>query len=357
MIGHVSVLLTTLMASGPASAQEIVLRNDTNLDDTYDPGEAVIWLEYPECAISVLTPEPDEYPLEIHTIEFFFVSNTGNLQGESGYTELGIQIIDEEAAPSGRGSWAWGEEAFLTTASDDSLNRLSLVDDENDWEAITLTEGSLAVWMCPTDPVTGADWPYNNNSDVTGIVVDGASPSAHNYVFYDDAIYKLADLGVPGSWVIRAVAGEDTGGSDGGGEDGGGEGGSGDDGGDGDVFVDSITPSSVMEGESTTVAIVGEGFDEDATAFVGGLAVSSVSVSGGNALTGTLPSALPAGVHDVLVSNPSGGSDTLPAGFTVLSAEEVDGGGGCGCGGGSQGALLLLLGPLAWARSRRPRRA
>ena len=354
MPGLAAVVLVPLLASAPSLAEEVVLRNDTNTSDTFDSGEAVIWLEYPECAISVLTPDPADYPLEIHSIQFFFVSNTGELEGESGYTELGIQLLDEGAAPTGRGDWIWGEEAFYTTASSDSLNELSLVDAENGWEAVTLEEGSIAVWLCPTDPSTGADWPYNSASDTTGIVVDGGSPSAGNYaILGDNKVYKLKDLGVSGSWVIRAIAGEGGGGADGGGDDGGDDGG-GDDGG-GDVVIASVTPASVMEGVSATIAVVGEGFDEDATAFIGGLAVSSVVVSGDSALTGNVPSALPVGTHDVLVNNPDGSSATLPAAFTVLSSEEVDGDGGCACTSaqsspGTGWLLLPLVGLLAQRR-------
>ncbi len=350
-----SVLLAAmpLLLSTSASAEEVILRNDGT--DEYSPGAQVIWLEFPECAISVLTPEPDEYPLEIHTIQMFFVSNTGNLAGESGYTELGIQILDEGAAPTGRGDWVWGEEAFLTTASSEALNELYIDDSDEGWEPVTLTEGSLAVWLCPSDPSTGADWPYNDDGDVAGIVIDSSAPSAGNYLMYDGAIYALANVGVSGAWVIRAVAGEGSGGGDGGGDDGS-SGSGGDDGGDGDLFVDSITPASMFAGESPQVAVVGEGFDDNASAYIGGLPLSSVTVSGDNALTGTVPSTVPMGTHDVLIQNPDGTQSTLVAGFTVLDSEELDGNSGCGCNAGLLSTTLAWLwAPLALVAARRRR--
>jgi len=349
-------LLLTL-ATAPVSAEEIVLRNDTNFDDTYQPGEAVIWLEYPECVISILTPEEDDYPLEIHTIQMFFVSNTGNLEGQDGLTELGIQLVDTDTAPDSRGDWVWGEEAFTTTASSSAINELYLEDPDAGWENVTIEEGSLAVWICPADPLTGADWPYTDSNDVTGVVVDSGSPNANNYVWYNNDIYALSDLGVNGSWIVRAVAGEsagDDGGDDGGSGDGGSGEGSGDDGGDADIAVYSVSPGSIMVGESTSVAIVGEGFDEDASAYIGGLMLSSSVVSGDAALTGTVPATLPVGSHDVVVANPNGEDATLPAGFVVLASEDVDGGSGCGCSGGNSAALApLFLVPLIWTGRRR----
>lgn len=366
-----SALLLALAVSS-ASAQEVEVRNDT-AGDTFGTTDIVAWLEHPECAISVLTADPAELPLSIDVIRFYFGSSQGNQDGAETLVQVGIQQLAEGAEPTGLGDWVWGEEAFYATVSSTSFTDLSLDLPEEGLFPVEWTEGSLAVFLCPPDPSTGESWPFVNALDTSGIVIHTSSPSAGNYVLYEGSVRALSSLGASGSWIIRAVqtapGGGSGGGSGGSGGSGGDGGADGTDGGSGDggsggldsglvLDIASITPASGELGAATEIAIVGEGFAPGAEASIGGLTVSSADVPGHTALTGRSPSALPAGVHDVTVTNPSGESVTLVEGFTVVDpaeGEPVEEEGGCACSaGGSAAGLLWLAGPLAlWHRRRR----
>ena len=123
----------------------------------------------------------------------------------------------------------------------------------------------------------------------------------------------------------------------------------------GEPVVLNITPNSMTEGEPIAVQIIGENFDSSATAFIGGLAISSLELVSGSRLDGTAPQALlsqDAG-YDVTVST-SLGSNTLAGAFTVHAK---GGPGGCRssvAGGGTAVlVLVLLLVPVLVIRRRR----
>ncbi|MEC7946365.1 MAG: hypothetical protein VX265_02290, partial [Myxococcota bacterium] len=121
-----SLLLPLLFTTTPAHADEVVLRNDSAYDDTFDSSDSVAWLEFPECAITVLTPDPADLPLTIDTVQFLFGSSYGNQDGRTTLVQLGIQQLGPAETPTGPGNWAWGEEAFTVTVSSNQLNTLSL---------------------------------------------------------------------------------------------------------------------------------------------------------------------------------------------------------------------------------------
>jgi len=315
------------------------LRVDTNTTDTYDDADQVAWLEYPECAITVLQANAADLPLAVDYVYVFLGTNTGNQDGEDTLAEVGIQILADGETPN-QTHMEWGPEAFNLTVSSDRLAELPLVDEENGLFALDYTEGRIAVWVCPPDPETGSSWPRTSERDTSGVVIDTDSPSAGNYLLYQGDVQPLSDF-VRGSWIIRASAGAVEGDADT------------DTDADTDadtdsdtdtdgVVVASVTPASAAAGEAVSIAILGEGFQDGATVFIGGLAASGVQVSGDTAISATSPSALPAGTHDVVVNNPDGSSDTLEGAFTVS--------GGCGCQSGvggvgaGLGGLLLALG-------------
>ena len=359
-----ATLLALALGVAPAPAQEVVVRNDAALDDTFDTSDFVAWLDYPECAISVLTPDAADLPLTIDVIRIYLGSSQGNQDGIETLVQVGIQQLADGEAPTGFGDWAWGEEAFYVQVSSTTLSDLSLDQPDAGLYPLEVTGGSIAVWVCPPDPATGEGWPFASGADTSGMVIHSGSPNAGNFLFYSGSVRRLSDLGASGSWIIRAVQSSGGGsGGDGGsgdGADGGsGDGGSGDGGSGGDsglvVTVDSITPSAAEAGEAVEIAILGSGFESGATATIGGLAVSAVEVPGHTALSGRSPSGLPAGTHDVTVTNPSGDADTLIAAFVVseVEGEAATDDGGCGCSAGGAGALGLawLVGPLAiWRR-------
>jgi hypothetical protein len=360
-----ATLFALALGVTPASAQEVVVRNDAAVDDTFDTSDYVAWLDYPECAISVLTPDAADLPLTIDVIRFYLGSSQGNQDGQETLVQLGIQQLEAGEQPTGFGDWAWGEEAFFVSVSSTTLTDLSLDQPDAGLYPLEVTGGSIAVWICPPDPTTGEAWPFVSSLDTAGVVIHSGSPNTGNFIFYSGSVMRLSDLGASGAWIIRAVqsagggSGGDGGGSGDGADGGSGDGGSGDGGSGGDtglvVTVDSITPGAAVAGEAVEIAILGSGFEPGATATIGGLAVSAVEVPGHTALSGRSPSGLPAGTHDVTVSNPSGDTDTLIGAFTVseVEGEPATDDGGCGCSAGGAGALGLawLVGPLAlWRR-------
>ncbi len=337
-----------LLAASLANAG-VVLRNDTNTSDTYDESDQVAWLEFPECAISVLEAQSGDLPLAIDTVWVYLGSNTGNQDGTSTYVDVSLQLLADGEDPTPT-HMEWGPESFYVAVSSQQINELPLVDEESGLTALDYTGGRVAVWVCAPDPSTGSAWPRTSDRDTSGIVIDTGSPSAGSWLYYRDSVQSLATF-VRGSWIIRAGEGDadtdtdadtdadtdsdtdtDT-----------------DTDADAAVAIGSITPREAVFGVPVDVAVLGEGFQEGAAVFIGGLAVSSVARNGDTALAGTTPSALPVGTHDVVVTNPDGSADTLEAAFTVTEA-------GCGCastGGGS--ALGALVGALAFLRRRPPR--
>ena len=364
-----SLLLPLLLAATPAHADEVVLRNDSAFDDTFDTSDNVAWLAYPECAISVLTPDPEDLPLTIDTVMFFFGSSYGNQDAQDTLVQLGIQKLGPADTPTGPGNWAWGEEAFTATVTSTQLNVLNLDSPADGLYPVELTEGRIAVWICPPDPATGEGWPTAGSGDTSGIVIDTGSTNTGNYLYYESTVFPLSALGAQGSWIIRAAAGFSGGGEgsgDGSGAGGGTGGGSGDGdgtgggtGGDaGPVVVDSITPSDAPHGASADVVVLGTGFGDGTTATLGGLALGAIEVQGESAFAARTPSALPPGVHDLVVTTGAGDQDTLIEAFTVteLDTGVSSGDEGCGCSGvGAAGGWLLglLAFPFALARRRR----
>ena len=362
-----SALLPLLLLTTPASAEEVVLRNDTAYDDTFGPEDNVAWLAFPECAVTLLTPDPQDLPLTIDAVQFFFGSSQGNQDGQDTLVQLGIQRLGAAEVPTGPGSWAWGEEAFTATVSSSYLNVLELDNPSDGLFPVELTEGRIAVWICTPDPTTGEGWPTASAYDTSGIVIDSGSPSAGNYLYTEAGMYTLATAGAQGSWVIRAIAGYAGGGSGGsgsggGGASGGGEsgdgGGTSDDGADGGpIVVDSITPASAPYGTSADVVVLGTGFDAGTTATLGGLALGAIEVQGEAAFSARTPSALPPGVHDLVVTTGAGDQDTLIEAFEVTEGDSGVGPASEGCGCSAPGLaggwmLGLLAFPLAAARRR-----
>ena len=368
------MLLWALIAS--AQADEIVLRNDNNYSDSYDTSDAVVWLEFPECAVSVLTPDEEDLPLDIHTIRVYMGSSQGNQDGQDAMVVLGIQELALDEDPSGRGDWAWNEEAFYVTISSSTINELSLDNAAEGLFPYTIESGRIAVWICAPDPDWGFDWPMSNAVDTSGLVLDSSSPSDGTWLYWNYQMHRMSDLGYSGSWIIRAIAGEgsggssgDSGGSNGSGGSGSGSGGGSDDGGSGGgsggtidtgggatdtgdepvegLAVFTVAPNSANLGEGVPIAVVGQDFDSNASLTIGGLPASNVVVSGDSAITATSPSGLPVGIHDVMVTNPDGSAATLSQGFEVQET------GGCGCSStpDSRGwAGIVLLGLFAFIR-------
>ena len=74
-------------------ASEVTIQNDASTNNSFGFGDMVAWLEYPECVVSVLTPDASDYPVDVHTIEVFFASQYGTLDNIPSNVELGIQLL------------------------------------------------------------------------------------------------------------------------------------------------------------------------------------------------------------------------------------------------------------------------
>ena len=62
---------------------EMTIQNDSSTNNSFALGDMVAELEYPECVVSVLTPDAGDHPINIHTAYVFFASQYGtqNVKG------------------------------------------------------------------------------------------------------------------------------------------------------------------------------------------------------------------------------------------------------------------------------------
>lgn len=350
-----------LACSVAAAGSKVVLRNDTNYSDTFEPPSEVAWLDYPECAISVLTPDKGDLPLSIDRLQLLFASSDGVHEGTVVAAEIGVQVLEVGEEPS-FGTMEWGPELVYLTVANNALNEVTLEDVSKGLFPVDLSEGAIAVHLCTTDPAIDS-WPGGyHTSSVTGPVIDAGSPNAGNWIYYLDQFWKLSDLGVNGAWVIRALAGEGSG-DDGGGDDGAGDDGgptdtgdTGDTGSPGGLALGSVVPDNTIVGEPVEVAIIGNGFQDDAKVLFGGVQASSPYVYSPTTIEVMSPSGLVEGVHDVTVEV-DGDSVTLPGAFTVSPIEEDEDEApaedGCGCGASPVTAgWLALVGAVGLFRRR-----
>ena len=92
----------------------------------------------------------------------------------------------------------------------------------------------------------------------------------------------------------------------------------------GEVIVESIEPNEIDQGNTSTFAITGTGFQDGADVFLGNTRVSQIDVDGGTSIEGVFPAELPAGVFDACVENPDGGSDCKLQALEVKAPAETE---------------------------------
>ena len=191
---------------GTAFAQDVTVQNDTAFSNSFGLTDMVAWLEYPECVVSVLTPDSSDLPMDVHTIQVYLGSQFGTLDNIATSLMMGIQIIGTNETPAGYGNWDWPITLFNVTVSSTQLN-LNMLNPQTGSGSLLVNTGSIAVWICAPDPSV-AVWPYDG-FDLSGVVLHTNSPSDGTYV-YDGAsigpvINPLTSMQQPGSWIIRAV--------------------------------------------------------------------------------------------------------------------------------------------------------
>ncbi len=332
-----AALLPALLA--PAFAGT-TLRNDTSTDDSFSPDNSqVAWLAYPECAISVLKADAADLPLEIDTVQFLLGSNTGDQDGENTLAEVGIQVTNGEGTPSLSTPFAWGPQEIAATVTSSAFNTVTLHDVDAGTDNVTMTDVALIVWVCAPDDTSGYVWPYSSANNTSGLFIHNDSPDEGNWLDLSTGVQTLASAGAHGSWVIRASSGGGDSDADTDSDsDSDADSDADTDTASGDISVYEITPASTDVGMPVNFVALGSGFVDGAEVTIGGLAASNVVVQDDGTVSGKTPSALTAGVHDLVVRNVDGSSATLSGAFTVT--------GGCGCttSSGIPMAWLLPLG-------------
>jgi acid phosphatase len=88
-------------------------------------------------------------------------------------------------------------------------------------------------------------------------------------------------------------------------------------------IISSVTPNSGLDTGGTAVTIRGTGFVSGATVSFGGAAATSVNVVGSTTITANTP-AHAAGAVNVVVTNPSGQSNTLTNGYTYTASSPLE---------------------------------
>jgi hypothetical protein len=194
-----------------AMGREVLLRNDQAWDDRYDEADEVVHLTYPQCAVSVLEPEPEQLPITVHTVLVYLGSSLGNQDRQSTMLTMAMQVLEEGEEPRvmGYNDWDWPETAFYVTVSSENYNALYLDDGASGIYPLVLDHGRLAVFVCAPDPdwEGGYAWPCEvEGEDCSGLVVETGSPSEGSWVVTTGPEAEPIEvLGVQGAWVIRAL--------------------------------------------------------------------------------------------------------------------------------------------------------
>lgn len=99
------------------------------------------------------------------------------------------------------------------------------------------------------------------------------------------------------------------------------------------LSVTSLSPKSGSTESPTEVTVIGTGFVAGLTLKVGPEFAAVRQVSGGTTIQATVPRGLPAGTHDLIVTNPDGQSAILNGAFTVAgpTADPPAAAEGCAC--------------------------
>ena len=86
-----------------------------------------------------------------------------------------------------------------------------------------------------------------------------------------------------------------------------------------DPVVSTVDPASAPDDGNTSVTITGTGFVATPAVSLGSTPLTDVTWVDGGTLSATVPGGITPGVYPLTVVNPDGGSDSLPAAFTVTA--------------------------------------
>ncbi|MCK6504936.1 MYXO-CTERM sorting domain-containing protein [Myxococcota bacterium] len=356
----------------PAFGADLLLSSSDPKPTGLSSSDAVAWLDYSECAAQVLDlPEDAVPPVQIEAVRLAFASTGGALDRRIAAVAVGLQLLGEGEEPAGLPgitSWDWTETWFQVTVSSQHLAQVPMTNLVPPTWPLSMEGGRLAVWICPADPDLVGEWPVDRETGrVSGLVASRSLPGDGSYLWTEGTLQPLSALGVEGGWWVQAVATdaraveEEA------------------------LALSGISPALAHLGEVVELQLTGSAFDEDLSAWIGGLAIAGLSLVDEVTLTGRSPSGLPIGLHDVTLTTPWGEEALLAGAFEVVAAAvedsgTADGGGtldtaadgrgtagdggaappaaeeGCACASGRAGpgvgAAALLLAALAGRRRR-----
>jgi hypothetical protein len=213
-------------------------------------------------------------------------------------------------------------------------------------QGATVFIGTTAAQVTGSSPPTG----------VMANVPPGITPGVYDVkVQNPSGPYGLLQNGFQ---VLDADGGSGTGGGAGGGSGAGGGGATGGGAGGGGGFtealrIDSVTPSTAYNEETTTLVIAGGGFQAGAQVVIGPATLGVVDVKSAAVIDAVISPGVTPGTYDLSVINLDGHTAVLPMGFTVKAGTRTKS--GCGCTDAPSAAAFMLLALLfltARARAR-----
>ncbi len=401
-----SLLLSLMLIGGESQAAETLLRYDhyATVGDAFFSDLGGLYAG--ECWATVYEPEEDDYPIKPTELHVLIGGDPDELLSTIRIWNY-LGVADSAAMNAGLATEIDREEVLIKP-NETTGTMHEIVLEDNGFNLDPIEEGSIVVAVCFENeqfmPIVGMDTDGYEELGDTG----AASSAASRYMilkgggggpwygldeWIPDGVllpdYVTGGEFAPGDFVMRLVV--DTRVEIGGGEGPGSQ----------DAEIYTITPDSQEAGQSVPVLIQGVGMDAGATASVGTLDLTAVSVTpfegecGTGAccvadtcydytydeckdakgttfqlgvscmsstvecptttevgacvdlLNGKTDKALEAGVYDVKIITSSGDEVLLPAAYTVVEAK------GCECssaGGGGLSAWWLGMVGLLWRR-------
>ena len=294
-----------------------------------------------ECMATVFDPEPEDYPVVPTQVHMFLGGDTGemlaNISIYSYVAEADVNVMNAGTAI------LLDTEQVLLDAIPITGVWWELILDERSFNLDPINVGSVIVSVCYENeqylPIIGMD---TNGFDVEESDIREDSADRHLLLkgggggpWLTIEEYTVGSALTPGDFLMRLVVDTNV---------------TADTGLESGLAIDQIVPESQQAGDSISVLVNGAEFESGATAKIGSLDLTGVTVDGtGEHINGRTSPELSEGVYDVFVTNPDGVSQVLESAYTVVGDTK-----GCGCGAGSATAAawwISVLG-LAWRRRR-----
>ena len=313
-----ALFVALALVCGSGAAEVKTLQNDSWMDMTAAGFQG--GFVFDEIGSAVFVPELSDYPIRLKKVQLLFGGD------QEGVTRDMVFMVWKDVGTDAPGEVLYEEELEFQ-ASSQAFTEIDI-----SGTAITLSEGNVRV---------GLKFKHNG---FPGIARDDDSGSSNdfpsrNHIFAAGIGWvKSSDLGVLGDWIMRLEVETSGGGTsnmsntttsntttsntttsntttsntttsnttvegD-------------------DLAISVINPYNVNEGEETTVTVLGKGFEAGVNVRIGATPLSQIIVQSSEALIGTVPDTLSAGVYDVTV-NLGSEQVVLNQGFEVVAVDPV----------------------------------